>query len=72
MLERCLDFPGPAQEDAAKRVVGQKLTVRDTENLVRQLLSGKTVKRKTPAHVDPGRAGSAAKTNGSLRCQRTD
>ena len=48
-----LGLSGPAQEDAAKRVVGQKLTVRDTENLVRQLLSGKTVKRKTPAHFDP-------------------
>ena len=43
-----LGLSGPAQEDAAKRVV-----VRDTENLVRQLLSGKTVKRKIPAHVDP-------------------
>jgi ParB family chromosome partitioning protein len=48
-----LGLSGPAQDDATKRVVGQKLTVRDTENLVRQLLSGKAVKRKTPASVDP-------------------
>lgn len=48
-----LGLSGPAQDDAAKRVVSQKLTVRDTENLVRQLLSGKSVKRKTPPEVDP-------------------
>lgn len=48
-----LGLSGLAQDDATKRVVGQKLTVRDTENLVRQLLSGKAVKRKTPANVDP-------------------
>jgi ParB family chromosome partitioning protein len=48
-----LGLSGPQQDEAAKRVVGQRLSVRDTENLVRQLLSGKTPTPKKLTNVDP-------------------
>lgn len=48
-----LGLSGPQQDEATKRVVSQKLTVRDAEKLVRQLLSGKAPKQKMPANVDP-------------------
>lgn len=47
-----LGLSGPQQDEAANRVARQKLTVRETENLVRQRLSGKAVKQKKPVQED--------------------
>lgn len=47
-----LALPNAMQSEAARRVVAKKLTVRETEQLVRQILQNRGTKTATP-HTDP-------------------
>lgn len=48
-----LGLAGAQQDGLAKKVVSQRLTVRETESLVRQHQSGKATRAKQPSAVDP-------------------